>query len=350
MNAANKNDYFRAICGVSRAFGTALNRDELLHLIIDSAMQTMNVKGALLFLYDDEEEELIPVAHKGLSEDYPRKGLTEPRKMVTALEKDGHIFSLDCASDPRLDGHDLKRAEGLASLLVVPVMVQGRLIGGLALYTGTPREFSRHEIEFASALAEQGGMAIERARLIEKNRHNTTLFLHLAVDMNSSLSVKEVLHALTANVAETFKTKGSAVLLVDEKTRRLECVASYGLSEAYLNRGPLYIEGSIQETLEGKPVFIGDVATDPRVKHKREKKTEGIVSLLSIPIKTKDAIIGALRLYSATPRIFGEDEIELLTALALLGGTAIQNASLYLMLQTDMKDLKEEIWSHRLYF
>jgi GAF domain-containing protein len=127
-------------------------------------------------------------------------------------------------------------------------------------------------------------------------------------------------------------------------------VSSYGLSDAYLNRGPLFIEGSIQETLDGKPVLIRDVATDPRVKHKKEKKREGIGGLLSIPIQTKDAIIGAKRLYSTGPRDFSADDINLLTALAYLGGIAIQNASLYLMIQTDMKDLKEEIWSHRLYF
>ena len=350
MNAGDKNDYFDAICKVSRAFGTTLDRDELLSVITSSAIETMNVKGALLFLHDEEENEFVSVAHKGLSDDYPRKGLTQPRKMVPTLEKDGYLFSLDCTVDPRLDGHDVKKAEGLASMLVVPVMVKGNLIGGLALFTGAPREFSRREIDFASALAEQGGMAIEQARLVEKIRHNTRLFLNLAVDTNSSLSVKEVLHTLTEHVAESFKVKGSAVLLIDEKTKRLECVASFGLSEAYLNRGPLYVEGSIQETLEGKPVWIKDVSSDPRVKHKKEKKREGIVSLLSVPIKTKEEMIGVLRLYSAAPREYNEDELELIRALAYLGGLAIHNASLYLMLESDMKDLKGEIWTHRSYF
>jgi len=57
-----------------------------------------------------------------------------------------------------------------------------------------------------------------------------------------------------------------------------------------------------------------------------------------------------LHLYSVAPREFNEDGIKLITALAYLGGMAIQNASLYLMLETDIKDLRQEIWSHRLYF
>lgn len=358
MNSGSRNDdfgpvcidYFSAICRVSRAFGTTVDKDALLELILDSAMETMNVKGALLFLYDEDQDEFVPVAHKGLSRNYPKKGLTHPRKMVPVLERDGHLFSHDVTTDGRLDGHKVKRAEGLASLLVVPVMVRGKLMGGLALFTGSPRKFSPQEIDFASALAEQGGMAMEHARLVEKIRHNTGLFLNLAVDINSSLSVKEVLRALTAQVAETLKVKGASVLLIEEKTRRLECVASHGLSQTYLNRGTLTIEGSIQETLEGEPVLIRDVSTDPRVMHREEKKQEGIVSLLSVPIKTKRNVIGALRLYTAAPREFSQDEMKLITALAYLGGMAIQNASLYLMLETDIKDLRQEIWSHRLYF
>ena len=350
MVSGDKNGYFNAICKVSRAFGTTLERDQLLDLIINTAIETMSVKAALLFLHDKEREQFRAAAHKGLSQTYIKKGLTQPMKLVPELEKEGYFFSYDSTADDRLDGHDVKKAEGLASLLVVPVKVKGKLIGGLALFTGSPRHFSEQEIDFASALAEEGGMAIENAGLIEQIRHNTGLFLDLAVSINSSLNVKEVLHNLTANVAETLKIKGAAVLLIDGKTRALECVASCGLSETYLSRGPLSIEGSIQETLDGKPVLIEDVSTDPRVKHKKEKKREGIVSLLSVPIQTKEEIIGALRLYTATPREFTGDEIRLLTALAHLGGIAIQNASMYLMIESDMKDLRQEIWSHRSYF
>jgi hypothetical protein len=40
----------------------------------------------------------------------------------------------------------------------------------------------------------------------------------------------------------------------------------------------------------------------------------------------------------------------LVNALAQTGGLAIQNASMYLALQNDMQDLKEDIWSHRSWF
>ncbi|MGB6288902.1 MAG: GAF domain-containing protein, partial [Desulfobulbales bacterium] len=95
---------------------------------------------------------------------------------------------------------------------------------------------------------------------------------------------------------------------------------------------------------------IKDATTDKRVEHRKEKKEEGIASILSVPIKTKEKVIGCLRLYTGAPKEFTKDEIMLASALAYQGGLAIQNASFYLELQGDMKDLKDEIWSHRSYF
>jgi GAF domain-containing protein len=128
-------------------------------------------------------------------------------------------------------------------------------------------------------------------------------------------------------------------------------VASYGLSKKYLQKGPVSAQKSITHALKGqKPVIILNAATDKRVQYHAMNEEEGIVTILAAPIKTKEQVIGVLRLYSKVARHFTPEEIKLVTALAYLGGLAIQNASLYLMCQADMKDLKEELWSHRSWF
>jgi GAF domain-containing protein len=127
-------------------------------------------------------------------------------------------------------------------------------------------------------------------------------------------------------------------------------VASHGLSQKYLNKGSVSAEKSIAEALRGKPVVIKDATKDSGVQYRREKEEEGIVSILCVPIKAKEEVIGVLRLYSAVPRQFSKDEIMLVTALAHQGGLAIQNASMVLLLQDDMKNLKEDVWSHRSWF
>jgi GAF domain-containing protein len=230
-------------------------------------------------------------------------------------------------------------------------MVKGKIKGVFCLFTAVPRDFAPEEKEFVTLLAQQAGGVMEHARLIDHLRQETQLFFDLAVNLSGSLDVKEILRALTTDLAKALGVKGVSIRLLDEKKETLELVASYGLSKKYLQKGPVLAQKSIPRALKGqKPVIILNAATDKRVQYQTMNLEEGIVTILAAPIKTKEQVIGVLRLYSKVPRHFTPEEIKLVTALAYLGGLAIQNASLYLMCQTDMKDLKEELWSHRSWF
>ncbi|UCD31465.1 MAG: GAF domain-containing protein [Desulfobacterales bacterium] len=345
-----KSNYFKAFCKVSKAFGKTLTKEELLDLIVQSAIDTMVGKAACLFLADEEKDVFVPVAQKGLSKDYLHAKPMQAKKVVKAILKGGYLAIRDATTDPRVENHAAKKAEGIASILDVPVMVRDKAIGVLALYTATTRDFSQDEIDFLSALAEHGGMAIERARLLERIQNNTRLFLDLASNINSSLDIQKILHILSADIAEAMDVKAASILLIDENKQTLELVASYGLSDKYLDRGPLSVEKSIIETIKHGPVVIKDATRDKRVEFHKEKKEEGIVSILSAPINTREHVIGCLRLYTGSPREFSEEEIMMVSALAHTGGLAIQNATLYLELQDDIKDLQEDIWSHRSWF
>jgi GAF domain-containing protein len=292
------------------------------------------------------------VAQKGLSESYfrSRKSMLA-QKIVPLVLKKSFFYCRDAATDPKLAYPDAKKAEGIASILAVPVMVKGRNIGVFCLFTATPRKFTPAEKEFLVLLAQQGGGVMEHARLIDHLRRETQLFFDLAVNLSSSLEVKDILHAMTTDLAKALRVKGATIRLLDESGANLELVASYGLSQKYLEKGPVSAQKSIPQALKnGKPVIILNAATDRRVQYRTMNKEEGIVTILAVPIKTKETIIGVLRLYSEVLRHFSPDEIKLVTALAYLGGLAIQNASLYLMCRTDMRDLKEELWSHRSWF
>ena len=117
-----KNDYFKTICKMSRAFGTTLNKDEILKLIVQSAIDTMKGKAACLWLVDEERDKFVPVAQKGLSEEYFQTALSV-EKIVPIVIKEGYLYSRDATTDPRLEHHRAKKTEGIASMLIVPVMV-----------------------------------------------------------------------------------------------------------------------------------------------------------------------------------------------------------------------------------
>jgi GAF domain-containing protein len=347
---AKETNYFKSFCKISKAFGTTLSKNELLGLIVDSAIETMQAKAACLFLADEDEDVFVPVAQKGLSDKYLHAKPMNAKKIVAAILKGGYLAIRDATTDPRVENHAMKKAEGIASILDVPVMVNDRAVGVLALYTAKPRDFAQNEIDFLSALAEQGGMAIERARLIERISNNSKLFLDLATNINSSLDIKRILHNLTADICEALGMKGVIIRLLNKATGELDLVASYGLSEEFLNKGPVSAQKHLGRVLKGDTVVVEDIATDKTIQYKDEVIKEGISSMLVVPVKAKDEVIGIMRLCSSAKRAYTDDVIMLVSALAQTGGLAIQNAAMYLALQNDMKDLKEDIWSHRSWF
>ena len=187
-------------------------------------------------------------------------------------------------------------------------------------------------------------------RFTTRIRKNTSLFLDLAADINASLDITRVLHNLTADMSEALGMKGVMIRLRNKQTDSLDLVASYGLSDAFLNKGPVTAKKHLTSVLKGETVVIRDVSADHTLLYPDEVLKEGIHSMLVVPIRAKDEVIGVMRLCSSVKRDYPDDIIMLVNALAQTGGLAIQNASMYLALQTDMKDLKEDIWSHRSWF
>lgn len=347
---ATLGDFFKTFCKISKAFGTTLEKEALLDLIVSSAIETMQGKAACLFLADEKTDVFMPVAQKGLSDNYLHAAPLNARKLVNAIMKGGYLAFRDATSDPRLQHHDLKKTEGIASILTVPVRVKDKTIGILSLYTAETRDFESDEIEFLSALADQGGMAIQNARLFERIDRNARLFRDLASNINSSLDIKKIMHSLTEETCNALGMKGVSILLRNEEKGTLDLVASYGLSDQFLAKGPLSTGKSITESLKGLSIAIDDVANDPRIQYPQAFLDEDIASVLSVPIKSRDAIVGVMRLYSCLPRKYPQALITTVEAVAHTGALAIQNAAMYLQLESDKQSLEADIWSHRSWF
>jgi len=344
-------DYFETFCNLSQAFGTAATVDELLQLIVSTAVETMGGKAACLYLDDPEQDLFVAKAKFGLSDKYIHASPIKAQKVNLALEKKGYLVFDDATSDPRLENHEAKKAEGIASILTVGVMVDGSLIGVLSLYTAEKYKFTNDDIVFLRALAANGGIALKKAMLLELIEKNASLFLELSSAINSSIDIKDVLTGMTEKTTKAMDLKGVSIQLLDEDTNTLNVVATYGLSDTFLNKGYVTAEkGIAAEALKGKTIVIEDISLDDNLQYPQETETEGIKSLVTVPIQSKGKTIGIMRLYGGRVRKYSKQFIAVVQAVANSGALAIQNASMYLALKEDKKSLEEDIWSHRMYF
>ena len=133
---------------------------------------------------------------------------------------------------------------------------------------------------------------------------------------------------LAEGTSRRFKAKGCSIMLLDERDNQLHTVSSYGLSEKYLYKGPVLMDEKYCAVCKGEPVLVEDMQSDPRVQYPEAAADEGIVSMLSIPIKCRQAIIGVIRIYHGDSRIIHDEDIETLCVMSEHLGLVIENNGL----------------------
>jgi len=153
-----------------------------------------------------------------------------------------------------------------------------------------------------------------------------------------------VLRLICTSVVGLFKAKGASVLIHRKKDQILEMASHYGLSEEYVQKGVLNSQKSVSEIfLSEKPVLIEDQDFDSSLHYPEKARSEGIASILSVPLKLNKAILGVLRIYSSEIRSFDDEEMALLTKFADQGARALENAMAYENVRRDIDGLKKGI-------
>ena len=327
--------YYKLLKDFSNTINLSLNDTEVLKMMVENFQKALNVKACTIYLLSRDLKSLKLRASCGLSDAYLNKGPLDTDKSIAETLSGKTVMIDDVTKDPRIQYPKEAKKEGIASILSVPITVMGKTIGVLRIYTSKPYKFSEDEREFISDLTDMGSVAIDNALYFRS-------FKEVCALINKKLDLNEVLDSITQNVARSLITKGCAIYLLSKVDNRLKLSSSYGLSDAYINKGPLDADKSLAECLEGKSVLISDATTDPRIQYRKEAEKEGIASILCVPISAKGQIIGVFRLYTAKPRTFTENEYDFIFSISEIGGIAIENARMYDRLKLEYDSLINE--------
>lgn len=170
---------------------------------------------------------------------------------------------------------------------------------------------------------------------------NYDTLLKITRAISHSKDPEEVVLMTVESIKTALDVKGCAAFLINRHTNELELAASFGLSEEYLNKGPLSALRSIGQSIEEGPVAIYDVTDDPRIQYPEEAQKEGIASILSVPVIAGGQSIGALRVYTAEPWEFTLDDVNFAQAMASMAGMAIEMTRFYKGMKDSIEVLKQ---------
>ncbi len=166
-----ENAYYKtqSLYDISKATST-LDLSVVLNTIVQLATMSMHAKASSIRLLDEEQRSLVVRAAYGLSQKYLDKGSVDLEKSRVDREAlQGKPVAIpDVTREAGFQYPDEARREGIYSVLCVPLSIRENRIGVLRIYSGEPHQFTQEEIEFVSALASQGAVAIENARTYQR--------------------------------------------------------------------------------------------------------------------------------------------------------------------------------------
>jgi PAS domain S-box-containing protein len=247
--------------------------------------------------------------------------------------------------DPRIsqDDIDMIQAEGVVSVMAVPIRIGARVEGLLYVDNHAARPFSDHDEAILLQLAEHAAIAIQNARLFEASERRRRAAEGLAdVErlLSQSLVPEEVGQRIVDSVRTLFGALSAALLRLEPISGDFTVVAASGDVGANFGQDMSFPGGTGVVGLavrERQPVATPNLLTDPRLSLRPERRASieqaPYRAVLAIPLIYQDRIIGALGITDRAGRAFAREEIKLAQAFADQAAIALQNAHLYQELQ-----------------
>ena len=162
MSSVGLRDY-RALYQIARAV-SSLATEEVLQATVKSVTQSLGAKGCALLLRVAGDREFVHAADYGLSEGYLKKGRVTLSPIIDEVSRGNVVLVPDAPHDRRAEYPEAAMEEGIASILSVPLLYMGDIIGILRIYTAERRSFTQEEIDFVKAAADLSAIALNRAK------------------------------------------------------------------------------------------------------------------------------------------------------------------------------------------
>jgi signal transduction histidine kinase len=323
----------------------------VLQALIENATQLCDATRGHIFKFDGER--LRFAAAYGATpefvrflEDTPiRPGPDSVAGRAAMTRTTVHVH--DVLTEPGYQFRDLQRLQDYRTVLAVPVLREDALLAVVTILKTRVEPFTPKNLELITTFADQAGIAIENARLIEQLQARTSELARSVEELqvlgavsqavSSTLDLETVLTTIVARAVQLAGASGGVIYDFDEATQVFSRVrGAHGLDEdlgEVIRAAPIRLGEGVagRAAAQRAPVQVADVrqGTYDVARVRAVFERHGYRSLLGVPLLFEHQIVGVLAVWGREPEPFAQDIVDLLQTLASQSVLAIQNARLF---------------------
>jgi len=348
------SDILRAISG------SPTDSRPVFRMILEKAANLAGTDSGSMWLHEGDNTQRCVATH-GVSDELRQWLLTAPQKVAKPFLRSSppwrslHILDLREAipnyRDDPLWSRTIDEA-GVRTLLSVPLVVKGRLVGSCSLTRNEVRAFSDKEIALLETFADQAVIAIENTRLFneleEQLEQQTATSEILRVISESQTDVQPVFEAIALNAKKLTNATSGFVGLVDGDYLKFDAgdAESNDQIDAMKRSFPRKVDRGTaagRSVLSQSVTYIPDVSADPGYALPDTANSVGFRCIVTVPMIREGNVLGIVTAIGAEPAMFTERQISLLQTFADQAIIAIENTRLFNELESRNHDLTESL-------
>jgi two-component system, NtrC family, sensor kinase len=328
--------------------------------MLKNATRICEAKIGILFRYKDGAYEAVsmlgvnPAYAEYLNRGPINPGAATGLGRVASAKQTVHI--VDTKSERAYEDQEPFRVAtaelgGARSLLNVPMLKEGELIGAIGVYREDVRPFTDKQVALVTNFAAQAVIAIENTRLLNELRQSlqqqTATADVLKIISRSTFDLQTVLNTLVESAAKLCDADKVSINRAHDDGYR--AIAMYGFppefgryaSDRVIPGGRASVVG--RTAMEGATIQISDVTVDPDYKMTDFIKLGNIRTLLGVPMLREGTPIGVIVLMRSEVRPFNDKQIELVQTFADQAVIAIENVRLFEDVRTRTEELSASL-------
>jgi PAS domain S-box-containing protein len=236
------------------------------------------------------------------------------------------------------------KMERLESMLAVPLISRGKILGSLLVFSPKPSEYNWETADTLQIVADQVAGLVDNMALVGSLEARLRLqdsLVKSALSIQRAMSTEQIYATIATNIRDVVPYYELSYYMIDWQKKLVYPVFAAGnyTDEVMANPGTIDegIVGAVAKS--GRAEFTDDVDADPRVADVPGIPAEH-QSMLAIPLLGSENVLGVLELYRPHGELFTMSDLEAGKLFAQQASVALENAGLVAKLQEAKKEIE----------